>query len=374
MSAFRTIDSDGPLRLVVAGAGAMGRRWIRNVIGNPDVELVGVADAVPAVAASSIAEIGVDVPIGADAVDLALELGAHALVNVTIPAAHHPVTAQALRSGIPVIGEKPVAATVGEALSLAAIAEQTGELFVVSQSRRYNDHVFSLRHEAAALGGVGMAAVEFFRAPHFGGFRETMAHPLLLDMAIHPFDTIRYLLGSEPVSVTCDEFNPAWSWYEGDAGVSATFVMDDGARFTYSASWCSPGLETSWNGDWRLSGANGTVLWDGETTPRVGLVDGAASASGIAPVPPGESIAGSLADFVTALRTGVTPLGEVHENIMSLLMVEAAVRAAETDTRVHIDDVLQEAHEEAIAAESDEPTRAILRGWNSPREALARFA
>ena len=58
---------------------------------------------------------------------------------------------------------------------------------------------------------------EFFKAPHFGGFREEMAHPLLVDMAIHAFDAARYLLGADPVSVYCEAFNPAWSWYAGDA-------------------------------------------------------------------------------------------------------------------------------------------------------------
>jgi predicted dehydrogenase len=367
---FRTVDDTRPLRIVTAGAGAMGKRWIRNVLANGDVELVGVADAIPEVAEAAVVELGADgVRTSADAVDLALELGADALVNVTIPAAHHPVTSRALREGIPVLGEKPAAATVAEALRLVAVAEATGELFVVSQSRRYNEHVFALRHAATVLGDVGYAGVSFFRAPHFGGFREEMAHPLLLDMAIHPFDSIRYVLGSEPVSVTFDEFNPTWSWYDGDAAVAATFVMDDGARFAYTASWAAPGLETSWNGEWRLSGARGSAAWDGETRPRVELV-GAAASDDPAPLPPADSIAGSLADFVSALRTGVPPLGEVHENVMSLLMVEAAVRAAETDTRVRIDDVLAEAHAEAIAAETDDATRAVLESWPSPREAL----
>jgi predicted dehydrogenase len=373
VSAFRTLDVARPLRVVTVGAGAMGRRWIKNVHENPDVELVGVADAFDGVAESSLAALGIEgVATGLDGVDLALELGADALVNVTIPAAHLPVTARALRSGLPVIGEKPAAATVAEALRLVATAEQTGELFVVSQSRRYNPNVFALRHTVAGLGSPGFASVSFFKAPHFGGFREEMDHPLLLDMAIHPFDSIRYVLGSDPVSVTSDEFNPPWSWYAGDAAVSATFVMDDGARFAYSASWCAPGLETSWNGEWRVSASDGSAYWDGETEPRVEAVEGTAPLDA-PPSPRGESIAGSLADFVIALRTGTVPLGEVHENIMSLLMVEAAVRAAETDTRVFIDDVLTEAHAEAIATEDDEATRRILESWTSPREALAAF-
>jgi len=40
-------------------------------------------------------------------------------------------------------------------------------------------------------------------------------------------------------------------------------------------------------------------------------------------------VAGGLAESITALRTGVTPSGEVRSNIISLAMAEAAARSAE---------------------------------------------
>ncbi|SDY69976.1 Gfo/Idh/MocA family protein [Herbiconiux ginsengi] len=368
MTAFRTVSHHGSLTVVIVGAGAMGREWMRTAHENPDVELVGVADLSEDAARSSLAEVGLaGVATGTDGVDLALALGADALIDVTIPAAHHAVTMKALNAGLPVLGEKPAAATVAEALSLAAAAEATGELFVVSQSRRYNAGLFSLRHLVGSIGRVGLVDVGFYRDPRFGGFREEMAHPLLLDMAIHPFDGARFLLGVEPVSVTCDEFNPVWSPFAGDAAAAVDFRMSDGSRFLYNASWASPGLQTSWNGEWRVSGEAGTVLWNGDDEP----VSSVTSGSSVAPVPPGDSIAGSLADFVLALRTGTAPFGEVHENIMSLVMVEAAVIASERGAQVEIDEILTAAHREAIAAEKDAGAAAVLRSWTSVRDALS---
>jgi predicted dehydrogenase len=133
--------------------------------------------------------------------------GAQALVNVTIPEAHHPVTTSALFAGLPVLGEKPAAEDVSRALSLAAAAEVTGELFMVSQSRRWNPQLSTLRSMTAHLGAVGTVTTEFFRAPHFGGFRDQMAHPLLVDMAIHAFDSARFLLDAEPLSTHCQTYN-----------------------------------------------------------------------------------------------------------------------------------------------------------------------
>ncbi|WP_459643478.1 Gfo/Idh/MocA family protein [Kineococcus sp. NUM-3379] len=344
----------------------MGRAWLRTILDDPGVELVGVVDLDLDVAAAAAADAGVpDVPLGRDAVDLARATGAEAVVNVTVPAAHHPVTTAALVAGLPVLGEKPVADTVARALSLVAASEVTGTLFAVSQSRRYNAHLFTFREQVRALGRPGILSTEFFKAPRFGGFREEMAHPLLLDMAIHPFDTARFLLGAEPVSVYCEEFNPAWSWYGGDAAATAVFEMSGGVRFVYTGSWCSPGLETSWNGSWRVSAERGSALWNGDDAP---VAEGAAEV--VAGGDPGREIAGSLAEFRTALRGGPVPMGEVHANVLSLAMVEAAVASAATGTRVRIDDVLEAAHAEALRQEARPEVAGVLRSWTSVRAAL----
>lgn len=360
---FSPIVDDGPLRLVVVGAGPMGRRWIDAISRNRDVELVGVADLVPDVARRALTELDVEARVGSDATELAMESGAHAIVDAAVPAAHHAVTWKALRAHIPVLGEKPAAATTAQALSLAATSRDSGTLFVVSQSRRFNRNVLALREAVRAVGEVGIMSAQFFRAPHFGGFRESMSHPLLLDMAIHPFDTARYLIEAEPVSVVCEEFNPSWSWYAGDAAVVATFTMSNGARFAYTASWCSPGLETSWNGEWRLSGRHGSALWDGEEAPQVQNEAGPNQTVDV-PEVPGESIHGSLVEFIDTLRSGEVSRGEIGENIQSLLMVEAAVRASETGERIVIADLLDDALAEALRDETDASTQRVLEIWS----------
>src|SRR3954468_11522178 len=267
---FRRIPGGAtdPLRVVVAGAGGMGRAWLAAIRTSPDVVVAGLADVDVARARQVADELaGPGVPVGADAVELAWATGAQALVDVTTPDAHHPVTTAALFAGLPVLGEKPVAASLAQALSLAAAAEVSGELFMVSQSRRWNPHVFALRDLAASLGTVALATTQFFRASHFPGFREEMSDPLLVDMAIHPFDTARFVLASEPVSVYCEAFNPAWSWFAGSAASSATFTFSSGARYVYTGSWCAPGVQTSWNGEWRVSAHEGSLTWDGESAP-----------------------------------------------------------------------------------------------------------
>jgi predicted dehydrogenase len=370
MKSFPTIPSDHtpPLPVVSVGAGLMGRAWLAVLEESDDVELVGIVDIDTEAAHRSAVELGrPDLPVGHDTVALARSCGAQAVIDVTIPVAHHAITTAALFAGLPVLGEKPVADTLPRALSLAAASEVTGQLFMVSQNRRWNPQVAALRGMVEGLGAIGTMTTQFFKAPHFGGFREQMDHPLLLDMAIHPFDTARYLLGAEAVSVYCEAHNPSWSWYAGDANASAIFEMDGGARYTFTGSWCAPGAETSWNGSWRVSGEKGSALWDGDAEPWTD----AGTPPRVRPPSPYSGIAGSLQVFLEALRTGTSPMGEVHENVMSLAMVEAAVLSARTRRRVLLDDVLARAHEQAVAQEMHPEVRAVLAGWGCVRSALA---
>jgi len=366
---FRTIQSSAadPLRVVIVGAGSMGRAWLATVLAEAEVELVGIADLDVALARAAAESAGLpDLPIGADAVALARQTGAQALINVTIPEAHHPVTTAALFAGLPVLGEKPLAENVSRALSLAAAAEVTGELFMVSQSRRWNPHLSALRAMTAQLGRIGTMSTSFFRSERFGGFRELMAHPLLVDMAIHAFDSARFLLGSEPVSAYCQAYNPPWSWYAGDANATVVFEMEGGTRYVYNGSWCSPGAITSWNGAWRVSGERGTALWDGDHQPEVHADVEVAETDGL----PYSGIAGALQVFARALRTGEPPSGEVHENVTSLAMVEAAVQSATSGRIEHLDEVFERAHARAVREETRADVREVLAGWSSVREVM----
>jgi hypothetical protein len=64
----------------------------------------------------------------------------------------------------------------------------------------------------------------------------------------------------------------------------------------------------------------------------------------------------------------------VHRNVMSLLMVEAATRSAETGHRVELAALLQEAYDRALAVEQHPELRAALAAWPSVHEVIGRPA
>ncbi|MGL4199626.1 MAG: Gfo/Idh/MocA family protein [Allorhizobium sp.] len=377
MTYFDVVTDDRPLRVGLVGAGLMGRNWLQLLHDDPAVELVGVVDLDLSVAEEAVASLGTaDLELTRSIAELASKTHLDAIVNVTVPGAHHSTNLEALGLGLPVLCEKPVVPTVGEALHLAAAAQGARRLLMTSQSRRYNDTLDQFQQMIGTVGEVGSLTCEFHTGPHFGGFRESMAHPLLLDMAIHAFDCARFILKSEPISVYTDEFNPSWSWYDGSAAAITVFEMAGGTRFVYNGSWCNVGESTSWNGSWIARGASGSARWDGEASPhRESGESASAPAEPSMPSPQKpQGIAGALAEFTASLRSGIRPSGDIHSNVWTLGMVQAAVESAESGARVHLETLLADAYTAALRLAEDPAVRARLTAWGSAREALASVA
>jgi predicted dehydrogenase len=341
----RRIDVAPQFRALLVGAGGMGRQWAKNLAASDEVAIAGWIDIRPDAAAQAAYELQIE--IGHTGVDLdraLADLRPDLVVDVTAPESHHDVTLAALAAGVPVLGEKPMADSMDRARAMVAASERAGKLYMVSQSRRYNAQLQALRRMIAEqIGELGILNADFYIGAHFGGFRDEMPSPLILDMAIHTFDAARYLSGADPIAVYCEEFNPPWSWYRGAASATAIFEMRGGLRYTYRGSWCAEGRITSWESEWRAVGRHGTATWDGHNPPiaevvtrRGGFLSEVAQRTAPVEDIPG-GIAGSLRDFLHALKTGATPMGECHDNIKSLAMVFGAIESAATGRRVPID-------------------------------------
>ena len=339
-------------RAIVVGAGGIAGAWMP-ALAAERVAVAAIVDLRREAAVALAEKNGLDASIAHD--DLARALAAvpaDFVIDLTVPDAHHRVTTLALEAGLPVIGEKPMAATMAQAIDLVRASERTGNLFMTSQSRRYESRHASVRATIAAgrLGTITNVDCDFYLAAHFGGFRDEMASVLLLDMAIHHFDLARHFTGLDPVDVWCEEYNPAGSWYRGDAAAICVFRMSNGARFTYRGSWCAEGAHTSWNGDWRFVGTEGSLRLVGDKEPPSGkVVDRANPPAFHLSLAPLETVdvtlertgfRGGLGEMLDFLRGGATPSTECHDNVKSLAMVHAAIASSREGRRITLADLM----------------------------------
>ncbi|MGW0184284.1 Gfo/Idh/MocA family protein [Streptomyces sp. NPDC003362] len=116
---------------------------------------------------------------------------------------HVPLATTALKAGLPVVVDKPVAGTAAEARELAALADERGLLLSVFQNRRWDNDFLTLRKllDAGELGDVWRFESRFerWRPQLKGGWRES-GDPaeiggLLYDLGSHVVDQALTLFG-----------------------------------------------------------------------------------------------------------------------------------------------------------------------------------
>ncbi|MEU3789100.1 Gfo/Idh/MocA family oxidoreductase [Streptomyces fructofermentans] len=116
---------------------------------------------------------------------------------------HVPIATAALRAGLPVVVDKPIAGTAAEARELAALAQERGLLLSVFQNRRWDNDFLTLRKLIAdgELGDVQRFESRFerWRPQLKGGWRES-GDPaeiggLLYDLGSHLVDQALVLFG-----------------------------------------------------------------------------------------------------------------------------------------------------------------------------------
>jgi predicted dehydrogenase len=333
------------LRAIVVGAGGISRAWF-GPLAAEKVEVAAVVDLAKERAEAAIEKYALGRAVAsADLGKVLCDVPADFAVDLTVPEAHCAVTCAALRAGLHVIGEKPMASSLAEARRMVRAAEQAKRLYMVSQSRRWVPKHEAIRRTVAAgrLGRITEVLCDFFLGAHFGGFRAAMGSPLILDMSIHHFDLARMLSGLDPVAVWCEEFNPEGSWSRGDMAANAVFEMTGGVRFAYRGSWCSEGCHTSWHGNWRIIGTGGTLLYENDTEPRGEVV--AKNEGFTYPTKPlriakarvpHEGQRGAVRELLAYLRRGRMPQCECHDNIKSLAMVMAAMESSRKGRRVAV--------------------------------------
>lgn len=332
-------------KVVVVGVGGISNAWIPPLI-EEKVNIAAIVDINKQQAVDRIKQYNLESEASANLKGMLKKHKPDFVLDCTIPEAHSAVTCTALRAGCHVIGEKPLASTMAEARKMVKTSEETGMMYMVSQSRRWDNPHEGIRLTLASgdIGRITTVNCDFYIGAHFGGFRDEMQSPLILDMSIHHFDLMRYLTGADPVAVYAKEFNPEGSWYKGDASASCIFEMSSNIIFTYRGSWCSEGCFTSWQGNWRIIGSSGTLIYENDSKPHGQVVDNAEGFNRNfrdAKIVDADrtlinGMHGALKEMLEFLRTRKIPQTECHDNIKSLAMVFSVIESSRKGKRIPV--------------------------------------
>ena len=203
-----------PISAVLVGAGQRGRYvYGAHALANPDeLEIAAIVEADP----ERLRLLGEIHGIPSDRLFTshaeALRLDVDAWIVASSDRAHHAQARAALEAGIPVLLEKPIAATIEDTVDLVALAARSDVLLTIGHVLRYTPF-FTTLHETIASGRLGdLVTVEHrenvvawhmahsFVRGNWG--RAADATPMIVAKCCHDFDVLAWNLDSQVRSLT----------------------------------------------------------------------------------------------------------------------------------------------------------------------------
>ena len=321
------------VRIGVVGSGFMAETHLEAYASVPGAKIAAVAS--PNTADEFVERHGLAAEPFSSAEEMIGSADVDAIDVCSPTPTHRPLVETAAERGLDVFCEKPLAGTLADAEAIEAAADDAGITLMVGHVVRFfpGYEAVKRRVESGAIGEPGVArARRLSPFPEWGrnGWYSEGSGGVLLDLAIHDFDYLRWVFG--PV----ERVFARESTWEGGQHAHATLRFESGAAGYVEASWALPPddeLDTSLE----LAGDDGLLELDPDSSPfRLSR--------------PGESVVESplhadgyareLREFVDCVATGGTPSVVAADAIEALRISLAAKRSAELGEPVSVSEVV----------------------------------
>ena len=247
-----------PVRVGLIGAGGIAQAHMRALQDVDEIEVVAVADIDLERANKTAEKWGI--PLALEDYNDILEMDDVEAVSITTyNQAHRAPTVDALRAGKHVLVEKPMAATLEDAVAMTAAAKQSSKILMVALKARYSDTRIAAQAiaDSGALGDIYYAesvAARRIGIPGGSFIRKDLAGlGTVADIGVYSLDATLCIMGHpKPVSVSgiannilgtkfCKPVMGSWKWdpeklQVEDFGV-ASVRFEDGALMTFKTCW-----------------------------------------------------------------------------------------------------------------------------------------
>ncbi|HVC33787.1 MAG TPA: Gfo/Idh/MocA family oxidoreductase [Chloroflexota bacterium] len=336
-------------RCLMIGAGGMAGNWVRTMLPRfiDRLEVVALVDVQRDVLES--AGDFLQLPAAARFADMRAafaSVDADFCAIVIPPAFHRDAAVLAAERGLHILSEKPIADTWEASLDIYRAVKHAGVKMAVIQNYRYIAPLLTFRQvlREERLGRlnylVGRFAADYRKYGAWGAFRHDIPHALLVDGAVHHFDMLRNLSGSECQMLSGWEWNPAWGQSKGEFNDLYGMRMANGVYASYEGSGTAAGIQNTWHREYyRAECERGAIVVDADRTVRLHQYT---PGQGLRTeeVPPVkveyEGHLWLIDAFLSWLDDGPVPETVVDDNLKSVAMVFAAIEASRTNQSVDV--------------------------------------
>lgn len=334
-------------KLAVVGAGLVGQRHIAAISQVPGVELVAVVE--PGATEQAV-------PVYADLDALFAATDVDGIILSTPTLLHVEGAMACVAQGIPVLIEKPLAASADDAEGLVHAAAAKGVPILVGHHRRHNPIIQKTANliKEGAIGQVRAAQVTcwFYKPDDYfdvAPWRKLAgAGPISVNL-VHDVDLMRYFLG-EVVTVQA-QMAPSMRGFENEDLAAAVLRFESGAVCTITVS---DSVVSPWS--WELTSREYPIY--PATNESCYLIGGSKGALSIPdmrlwqheggtswwnpikatamPVSSSDPLINQIAHFEEVIKGTAEPLVTGEEGLKTLRVVEAIQKAAQTQSLVTI--------------------------------------
>jgi predicted dehydrogenase len=242
------------LRMGVIGLG-MGRHHVKGYQAHPGADMVAVCDADEARLTAMADELGVAQRY-TSAEDMFDKAHLDAVSVATPNKWHAPLTIAALKRGLHVLCEKPMAMNAREAADMLKAAKKAKRNLMINFSYRFSEMSYALRAqvEAGALGDVYFGRTVWHRRRGVPGMGSSFTRKdisgggPLIDLGVHRLDLALWLMGyPEPLAVSGATYDPiaqkmaeaAGQEYSVEDLACGLVKFTNGATLIVEASWAA---------------------------------------------------------------------------------------------------------------------------------------
>ena len=337
------------IEIAIAGLGARGREWVREVRNAPAFKLVAAVEIDHDVLEAVSLELAI--PHEQRFIDLetAIAKTRCQAVIVATPADEHVAPVDiALRHQLGVMVEKPFTMRLNEAVQLVLLAEEKNRPLLVAQNYRYLRSFRTARRLIAEgrLGTIHMVNCQYYRPAHeMAPWLARLQHSVLWGMGVHHLDALRHVLGKEVTGLTAESFTRPGGNLPPGASLQAMMTFEDEIRVLYTASYESSGHEYFEKGQEfyaRFVGDRGTlhvfqrwlIMCEAGKLPRI-VRRGRREMSE-------EQIL--LRQFERALLHDEPAEVSGRDNLKTMAVLEACMRSADTRTWINPQELLNESN------------------------------
>lgn len=339
-----------PHRALVIGAGNMARTYFSRLLlpFRNRLTVTGLADLDPTALATGAMLLGLsDDRCFTDMATAFERSEADCCLILVTPNAHEEAITRAIERGLPVLCEKPIADTWEACQRIAARVHAAGAKVQIVQNYRYTPHMLTLRAvlDDGVLGRinyvVGRFAADYRQLNSWGApFRHQIPHALLVEGAVHHFDTLRLLTGGDCATIAGHEWNPPWSSSQGAFCNLYLMTMTNGVHATYEGNGTEAGAPNQWYQEaYRVEAEHGAVTVGQDQVVRVyrntrGERLQIDELTTLKPDFPGHEWI--INEFLDWLDGGPVPATALDDNLRSVAMVFAAIAASRTGQPVDV--------------------------------------